>query len=166
MKAYSEAQRAMAVEILNRHDGKLSRVATDEIRAILDAPDLPKSTIWRWLQKEANGKKNASPEAKAAAAEALDAIFEKVARTYATHALEKDVIKDANATQSMIAAGTAVDKMRLLRGLPTEIVQIMPELLETIRRKGYDPLKAINAMHTQFSALPDAPMMTPTHGAN
>ena len=68
-KAYTEAQRAMAIEILNRHGGELNKRAIAEIRKILGQPDLPKVTIWRWLQRDVTAQKNATPEAKAAAAE-------------------------------------------------------------------------------------------------
>lgn len=153
-KAYTEAQRAMAIEILNRHGGELNKRAIAEIRKILGQPDLPKVTIWRWLQRDVTAQKNATPEAKAAAAKALDVIFEETARKYLEHANKPEVVADASASQAMTAAAIAVDKMRLLRNLPTAIVHILPALLDEIDRHGMKASEVFGAMLEQFRQVP------------
>lgn len=144
--AYTEVQKAMAIEIIARHGGQITTAALHEVRAILDTPDLPKATVWRWLRKDATDKKAVSPEARQAAEEKLDAIFETVARTYANHALKPSVVGQATASQAMTAAAIAVDKMRLLRNLPTEIVAVLPNLLDAIDRKGLKASEVFGAM--------------------
>jgi hypothetical protein len=130
VKSYSEHQKALALEILARHDGQVTSVALSDIRELLESPDLPKTTVWRWLQRDATDKKNVTPEAKAKAAETLDNMFEATARQYLSHAQKETVVNRMDGKGAVIAAATAVDKMRLLRDLPTEIIGATAELTE------------------------------------
>lgn len=54
---YTEAQRALALKIVARHGGEITAVALDEIRHVIGKPNLPKVTVWRWLQKDATQPK-------------------------------------------------------------------------------------------------------------
>ena len=132
MTGYTEHQRALALEILARHDGQVTSVALDDIRKLLESPDLPRATVWRWLQRDATDKKNVTPEAKAKAAETLDDMFEATARQYLKHAQKENVVNRMDGKSAVIAAATSVDKMRLLRDLPTEIIGVMPTLTAII----------------------------------
>lgn len=93
-------------------------------------------TLQRWFHKqEGSPPDNVVVEQKKALAE----LFEEAAYKYVNHAMHEDVVSDTTGPQAMIAAGTAVDKMRLLRGLPTEIVQIIPEVVSALQAAGEDP---------------------------
>lgn len=140
---YSEAQRALALEIVARNGGEITAVALDEIRAATGVANLPKSTVWRWLQRDATDKKAATPEARAQAARALDVMLEEAARKFVEHATQEHVLGDASAREAMTAAGIAIDKMRLLRGLPTEIIQILPDVIDAFG----GPERASEAFH-------------------
>lgn len=142
---YSEAQIATALEIVKRAGG-LTVSAVRDIRAALHNGKLPKSTIWRWLQNDATEQKRATPEAKQAAAKALDEMFEQVARNYLEHANEPDVIADLDGKAAVTAAAIATDKMRLLRDLPTEIVKILPALMTAFERKGLNASDVFQSM--------------------
>jgi hypothetical protein len=96
----------------------------------------------------------------------LDVELEELAQLLVAHAKRPEVIGAATLQQTMTSLGITIEKLRLLRGLPTEIVAVLPDLIETIRRKGYDPVAALVRMRDQIGELPDAPMITNSHGAN
>lgn len=155
---YSAHDQAMALAIVERYDGEVTRVCLDTIRQTLDAPALNKSTVYRWLQSqpvapESQPEKNTvNPEA---VEQALDAVFEVTARRYLEHANQDAVIADTKGKDAIMAAAIAVDKMRLLRNLPTEIVVILPDLVAAIDRAGLSASDVFNAM-LQELALHDA----------
>ncbi|SRR5712691_223562 len=155
---YGEAQIATALEVVKRAGG-LTVDAVRDIRAALHNPKLPKSTIWRWLQNDATEQKRATPEAKQAASKALDEMFEQVARNYLDHATKPDVIAEVDGKAAVTAAAIAVDKMRLLRDLPTEIIQSVGELTELanfFRENGIDMSPAIRDWRERLKAKKEA----------
>jgi hypothetical protein len=174
--AYTDAQKAIAVEIVRRSDpgGSISNAALAEIRKKLSAPKLPYQTIRNWVSSA--DFKNISTIKKDGfeiqipveqkAQETLDNMFEDVARLYLERAKDETKIADSSAKDLVTSAAIAIDKMRLLRNLPTEIVAILPDLVEIIRRKGGDPLSTLASLKSKFDALPDAPMLTENHGSN
>jgi hypothetical protein len=157
-RAYNEAERAIAVEIVQRY-GKLSNEAITDIRTTLSASTLSKSTIHGWLppgllhshgqfelvRTSSNPEKRTrtpSPAAQDKASQALDDLFEEVARNYLSHANQESVIKEARGKDAIMAAAIAVDKMRLLRNLPTEIIDLLPSiqiLFERMTARGLNP---------------------------
>jgi hypothetical protein len=181
--AYSAEQKAAAVEVIRRYGG-LTAEAITVARELLGAPTLSISTLHGWLKApvkpvktpaapriETEAKKESETEARIQAVkvsvnDALDKLFEATARNYLMRANDPQAIADTKGKDAVIAAATALDKLRLLQGLPTEIIAVIPGLVETIRRKGYDPTEAMKTMLTQFASLPDAPMVTDIHGAN
>jgi transposase-like protein len=163
--AYSAEEKASAIAIVRRCGGQ-----TDEaMRAIAAAlgRTVSKSTVHDWLKTaadsepkrtrsesaEPNVKKANRPEKQpvtealiAQADEALDGVFEHVAQTYLHHALKPEVLADVKGKDAVMAAAIATDKMRLLRGLPTEIVQILPGLVQTLTDAGFNPAEVFLAM--------------------
>lgn len=140
---YTEAQKAMAIEIVRRNNGVLDVATLSAIRDALQTPKLPKMTIYRWLEAcDRESQPGASPkkattrkppsvraETQSQAAVTLDVILERAARRFIKHAMKQEVVADASAREAMTAAGIAIDKMRLLRGLPTEILGILPDVI-------------------------------------
>lgn len=76
--------------------------------------------------------------------EELADVFERVAYKYLQHAEHQDVIDDVAGNAAVITAATAVDKMRLLRGLPTEIVVMLPDVLAALKVLGQEPSDVFN----------------------
>lgn len=161
--AYTVEQKAKAIAIVRQHDGQVTAEALDYIRGIRGLKNVNKVTVLRWLKdappienatetntenvSNVTAKKRAVTQADISQAEqALDEIFEKVARRYLSHALEGDVVADTKGKDAIIAAATATDKMRLLRNLPTEIVGILPGLIEKLQRAGQDPVQVFMRM--------------------
>jgi hypothetical protein len=179
---YNHGQIAFALEIAKRSNNELTSRTMEDIRAALDAPKLPRSTVWRWLKglteaphdpqpKKPSSKSPVSASARQPqkrekkrsdaaellalqpeAAQKLDEQLELAAQRFVQHALRQEVVSSMNGQQAMTAAGIAIDKMRLLRGLPTEIVQIMPNLLERIRQRGLDAVGVFQAMYAELGA--------------
>lgn len=98
-------------------------------------------TLRRWYKGE-----NAPPPAELVTQEkrALADIFEDVARTYLNHALDADVVGDTAGNVAVTAAAISVDKMQLLRGLPTEIIGLVPQVMKALEDAGYDPVQVFN----------------------
>jgi hypothetical protein len=156
--AYSDAQKAIAVEIVRRANGTVSNAAISEIREKLGLPDLSDRTIRNWI--EASDLKKSLPRKKeiselensieAKAEKALDLMFEETARTYLDHASRSHIVNRTSGNAAVTAAAIAVDKMRLLRNLPTEIVQIMPMLVAEMDRAGMNASDVFQAMLTRL----------------
>ena len=58
----------------------------------------------------------------------------------------------ASYSQLTMALAVLIDKMRLLRGLPTEIVQMLPDLVQAIERHGMKPSDIFHAMLERLNA--------------
>lgn len=164
--AYTKDQRALAVAIVGRHGG-MTREALIEVAVALGVDTISTATLHRWLPKsETEKKKETETEKKESVFSfplgyeqgvdrALDDVFEEVARRYLAHAVKGDVVKDTKGKEAVIAAATAVDKMRLLRGLPTEIVEILPSIQQLhalLTARGSDPAAVFNAMIAKLDA--------------
>ena len=157
---YTDEQKALALELVARNDGVLDVVTMDAIRAALETPSLPDQTVRLWmrsyqaLQSRSESRVKLTEKKVVDSASAitvfndtafrdedrqavqgevstkLDAMFERAARMMVAKATEPEKINDMNGQQLMTAAGIAVDKMRLLRDMPTEIIQMSPILIQ------------------------------------
>ncbi|HML23556.1 MAG TPA: hypothetical protein PKD09_18005 [Aggregatilinea sp.] len=157
-REYGEQDKAIAREIVRRFGGELTKEALAAIRQALAAPDLNKSTVYRWLaasqlQPVAT---ELQPEKKAVdptlVDKALDDFFEATARAYLIRANDPDAIKDTKGKDAIMSAAIAVDKMRLLRNLPTEIVGTLSDLLLLLERRGLAASDVFNALLQELSA--------------
>jgi benzoyl-CoA reductase/2-hydroxyglutaryl-CoA dehydratase subunit BcrC/BadD/HgdB len=144
--AYDVTEKALATEIVRRSGGEITAEVMEDIRAALNRPALTAQSVRNWLKQKpsqtnfADKKTNLSPaDVQQHVEETLDNTFERIARQYLAHASEDEVIDATKGKDAVIAAATAVDKMRLLRGLPTEIVQMMPDVLAAIEKLGQKP---------------------------
>jgi len=157
---YTDEQKALALELVARNAGVLDVVTMDAIRAALETPSLPDQTVRLWmrsyqaLQSRSESRVKLTEKKVVDSASAitvfndtafrdedrqavqgevstkLDAMFERAARMMVAKATEPEKINDMNGQQLMTAAGIAVDKMRLLRDMPTEIIQMSPILIQ------------------------------------
>lgn len=150
--AYTVEQKAVAIAVVSRYENQVSSAAIDEIRRLLDLPNLTDRTVRNWVKEfQSEGaeisveipKKKVGPKVTEAHVQAaqleLDELFENTARAYLEHANKPAVISETKGPQAVTAAAIAFDKMRLARGLPTEIIGILPEVLEALQRAGKDP---------------------------
>lgn len=163
--AYTELQKTLAVELVRRNDGVVNDSIMADIRNALSAPKLSSRVVRYWVkevgEKSFTEKKqdidnrplvldHTEKTIAKVAAEALDQMFEDTARLYLQQSQNPEVIAATKGKDAVIAAATAVDKMRLLRNLPTEIVTVLPNLLDAIDNAG---LSAADVFKTMIEEL-------------
>lgn len=151
---YSMSEKALACEIVARYGGEVSKEALASIRDALEAPNLNKSTVHRWWQSQsvATESQPIKKEAATLINRKLDDMFEEIARRMLLRASEDDVIASMKGRDLIISAATAVDKMRLLRDMPTEIIKLWPGFVEAAEALGRTPADVFNAFIQQTAA--------------
>jgi len=121
---YSDQQRADVCAMLEAQGYPEKRGALSQVAAFYG---IPKRTISRWYNRE----KNPPPDnLRAESRRALDAKLEDLAHVLIEEANLPAVREEASLSQLMTAFGITVDKMRLLRDLPTSIIGATPELVK------------------------------------
>lgn len=176
--AYTNEKKAIAVAIVDRHGGKVSVAALEEIRGVIDEPNLPAKTVRRWLlevnksskaqnvpEMSALKKPEMSPAVQSAlqkADGALDRVFEEITRVYAQKVLDAALREEIKAKDAMTIAAISYDKHRLAAGLPTEIIRILPILIQKIEASGMSPHELFNDMIAELDAETRAQMKQAT----
>lgn len=160
--AYSDEGKRRACALVKRNKGVIDDVLVETIRVALDAPKLSRTNIWRWWQHYQNMTVNSATNATEKGDQLLpvddrelDVMFEDAARKFVTHALREELLIWTSAKDAMTAAGIAIDKMRLLRDLPTEIIGAAPELTELanfFREEGIEMSSAIRKWRERLQA--------------
>lgn len=108
---------------------------------------LPSRTLRRWAAGENRpGAQQLVKEEKKALAD----VYHDITYQLLEHASNQDVIDEMSGKDAVMAAAIATDKMRLLQGLPTEIIQVLPELLALAQKKGIAPLAMFDAMKAEL----------------
>lgn len=147
MAGYTKKQKALVIELIRRNGGTISKDVIADSQKLLSAP-VTEKTLHRWWKSYSGSEKDVSfvtvDKKKATdnqewASRTLDSYFEKIAYTYLDRAVEPEAVKKTSGNQAVMTAAVAVDKMRLLRNLPTEIVSIMPDLMKSIEAAGENP---------------------------
>lgn len=151
---YTTEEKVLAVEIVARYGGEVSKEALSTIRAALDAATLNKTTVYRWLAKHSVATELQPIKKKAVelTEKKLDDVFEALARQLLKHAAKPDVISEMKGQQAITSAAIAVDKMRLLRDMPTEIVQLWPGLMTALDELGLTPAAVFESLIAQAAA--------------
>jgi transposase-like protein len=111
-RSYSEADKASALALLRSNAGNVKGTARQL--------NMPISTLRRWADGEHvnEGVAEKYHEKKRDLAD----VFEDIARTYAEQALGS--VATSKGKDAVIAAATALDKLRLLRGEATDISEV------------------------------------------
>lgn len=142
--AYDATEKAVAVEIIRRYGG-LTVEALAEVQKAL-GKKVGKTTVHSWVKAPGNSEigtvqkngTNSEPLEDIAALK-LDQMFEKIAERYLVEAAKPSRMEDMDGKALVTAAAIAVDKMRLLRDLPTEIVTVLPSFIDALREHGFNP---------------------------
>jgi hypothetical protein len=153
--AYTDVQKAMACALVKHNVGVIDDVIIATIRLELDEPKLPKMTIWRWWKHYQS--LNVTEKTKANVTDvierqALDEKLENAAHKFIDHALRDELLLWTSSKDAITAAAIAIDKMRLLRNLPTEIVAVLPNLLDAIDRRGLKASEVFGALLEELSS--------------
>ncbi len=146
--AYSDIQKATACTLVKQAGGVIDEVLIATIRETLDEPKLPKMTIWRWWKHyqalsvtpdDVTVKNNWNVIDVTSIK--LDDKLERAAHKFIDHAVKDDLMLWTNSKDAITAAAIAIDKMRLLRDLPTEIVGaagILTDIAAFLRSQNLD----------------------------
>jgi transposase-like protein len=129
-RQYTEAEKATALAALAANDGNVKRTAREL--------GIPGPTLDDWRRGE--GITVGVLEKQTTRAEALDTLFERVARLYLGQALRTEIVARSSGRDAVGAAAIALDKLRLLRGEATQIHdtidgQIERELARLVARR-------------------------------
>lgn len=130
MAKYSDEYRASAIAMLTAEGYPVDATAIKRVYGQLEGDRPNVRTLRYWFQ---NQHKPAPEKLIQEKKEGLADLFEKVAEQYVRHAMKEDVVAKSTGAGAMTAAAIAVDKMRLLRDLPTEIVGVLPVVMEAYR---------------------------------
>lgn len=137
-RRYTDEERASLVAMLTSEGypdkkGALQKVAT--------YAQVPHPTLHRWFTEKNNPPPSELVQEKK---KDLADLFEDAARKYLERAVSEDAVDGTFGKDAVIAAATATDKMRLLRGLPTEIVALIPGVVQAIQDMGQSPAAFFN----------------------
>lgn len=145
-KSYDDKFRASAVVMLQAAGYPDKKGALTYVAEHLKVPAM---TISRWF----NSRQNAPPNELVTEKKAeLADLFEDAARAYLQHAVNPLVIEEVPGQAAMTAAAIATDKMQLLRGLPTSIVAVLPDLVKAMEAAGLNPSDVFNNMLARLHA--------------
>ncbi len=149
MAKYTDEFRASAIAMLAGAGFADNKTKAVEQVATYYKGKVSTRTLFRW----GNGENSPAPaKLVTEKKEELADVFERVAYKYLKHAEHEDVIDDVSGNAAVITAATAVDKMRLLRGLPTEIISILPQVVDALKGAGYDPVQVFNDIIAEAAA--------------
>lgn len=149
MAKYSDEYRATAIAMMVAEGYPDDATAIKRVHGQLAVPKPNVRTLRYWYQHQHQPAPEKLIQEKK---EDLSDLFEKVAEKYVRHAMKDDIVLKSSGAGAMTAAAIAVDKMRLLRNLPTEIIAVLPVIQDAyaaIAAIGEDP-------ETVFRKLADA----------
>lgn len=136
MAKYSDDYRAQVITMLDAAGYSENKTkAVIEVFHYLNGR-VPKRTLYRWGNRENRpAPAKLVTEKKGDLADALESLIWQLVE----HATDQDTIDAMSGREASTSIGIYVDKVRLLRGLPTEIVAIMPDFVEALQTAGKDP---------------------------
>lgn len=137
-RRYTDEERAMFVAMLT---AKGYPDTLGALKAVATYAQVHENVLRRWWKRTSN-----PPPTELVSQKKIELadMFEDVARRYLEHATDEDVVAGTFGKDAVIAAATATDKMRLLRGLPTEIVALIPGVVQAIQDMGQSPADVFN----------------------
>lgn len=135
-RRYTDDERGMAVAMLQANGypdvvGSLQRTA--------NSTGIPVPTLLDWH----TGNRWVDSEVREENKRTLSQMYREIAEKYAERTLAEDNIQRANGRDAITVSAIAVDKMRLLEGLPTQIVSIMPDVIGALNALGQDAQQAL-----------------------
>ncbi len=140
-RRYSDNDKATALAALDANGGNVAVTAKQT--------GIPRTTLIEWNDGRVIPEVS---ELRHIKKEELADIYEDVTRLYLDRARDKSAIENTSGNAAILAAATATDKMRLLRGLPTEIVQVTAKIMQAAEEAGYNPSDLLNDLHQELIA--------------
>lgn len=160
--AYSDVQKAIACELVKKNNGVVDDATVAAVRLAIEEPDLPRMTVWRWWKHyqslavadtvtgpNVTDVTDGTPRSVAPINRegwSLEQKLEAAAHKFLDHALRDELLIWLSAKDAMSSASIAIEKLRLTRGQPTEIVEVVSELIAELERGGADARAAFQVM--------------------
>lgn len=154
MARYLDRDVAIALEIVRRNKGIISAACVAEIQTTLNAPGLTMRTIrnwWKGITLENHGN-SVDRDLVEKFNQELDQKLEEIAHKLADYVVKDTTINRMTGQAAMYSLSVAIDKMRLLRNLPTQIVSILPKLVAEMEEKGIDVTEAFQTLYEKVKA--------------
>lgn len=139
-RRYTDEERASLIVML-QSEGYPTKLGA--LRKIAKYSGVPERTLQRWWK----GDNNPPPDKLVAQKKGsmIDAL-ESVAWKLVGSLDDDDAIADAPLQQRATAYGIVMDKLRLLQGLPTDIVQLVPDVVKAIQDLGQSPAEVFEGI--------------------
>lgn len=176
--SYTVEQQLMAVDLIRKNGGKIDKKTIQAVRTMLNAPTINQPGLRNWwlkykdtppaeVLKKAYGdwitprelvEKGIDPRAAALRNEAEDnvgSLFMAIAKTYLEHALKPEIIEKTKGRDAVWAAAVSIDKVRLLREVPKEVIDMLPSIIDLAKKKGLAPTEMFQQMYAYMLRLPD-----------
>jgi hypothetical protein len=138
MGKFSDSYRASAVVMLQSEGYPDDPFAVGRVHEYLkqSSPCPTKTSLKNWFVGASN-----PPPSKILDDKKRDMAdeFKELIWLLVDHAKTPDTISDMSGQQAITSVGILVDKMRLLMGLPTQIVGIIPDVVTALERAGENP---------------------------
>ena len=146
MPRYSDEYKAEAIAALTAENYPEDEYALQRVVQSLPAYESntpSRKTVKRWFdgQQGTPPRKNVQQK-KGDMADKM----EELAWKFMNRASDWKAIAEMDPKSAMTAAGIAIDKMRLLKGLPTQIIGIMPQLVTALESIGENPYEVFERM--------------------
>ena len=122
MAKYSDEYRATAIAMMVAEGYPDDSTAIKRVHGQVAEPKPNVRTLRYWFQHQHQPAPEKLIQDKK---DELADLFEQAAKKYVSHAIKDDVVSKSSGAGAMTAAAIAVDKMRLLRDLPTEIIGVL-----------------------------------------
>lgn len=145
MSKFDDSYRAGAVVMLQSEGYPENAYAIGKVYDYLrqKSPYPSKTSLKNWF----DGTK-AAPPSKIVDEKKRDMLvsLNEWAWTIMEHGKNPDTVAEMSGQQAATSFGILIDKIRLLQGLPTEIVSIMPAFVSTMQQVGEDPETILRRM--------------------
>lgn len=107
-----------------------------KIQEVAQSLKINRRTLLRWYQGEvgAPADKTVQQEKRDMEADLRKLFFKLI-----DHALDDEVIVEMSGQQAVTSMGIVFDKIRLLMGLPTHVISVLPDVVNALERAGEDP---------------------------
>jgi hypothetical protein len=136
MSKYSDDYKADAIAQLIADGYPDNEYAPRNVRKIL-VDSYGFAPVAKTLKRWFDGREGAPPDKNVQQQKnELADTFEQIAEKYLQHASQDTVVTESKGKEAVMTAAIAVDKMRLLRNLPTEIVGVIPAMQASIEKSG------------------------------
>ncbi len=151
-RRYTDEQRASLVAMLTSegYTGNIKTNRRGALKKVATYSGVNERVLRYWFKGEIN-----PPPANIVRQKkrSLSDKYKQIADEYTDILLDKERQAEASVRDASVVAGTAVDKYRLLEGLPTEIIGVIPGVVQALQDAGHDPVKILTDLQERAQLI-------------